>query len=131
MENNNDKIMNLFEGLRTKMTKRIEDKGLHAVVVNYKIHLVNMIEKLIEEYNSIDLDGIQSLVPYQKYIMLLHSRLTCMGENCESHKEWLINVLTECQFIIYCYNRDMAHLCRYEHVDTILDDESVKKLVLV
>ena len=131
MEANNEKIMNIFEKLRTKMIERIEDKGLNTVVNNYKIHLANTIEILIDEFNSIDLDGIQSLIPYQKYIMLLHSRLVCIGEICEEHREWLINVLTECQFIIYCYNKDMLDLVRYEELTTILDNESVKKLVLV
>ena len=86
---------------------RVHNEGIISVTEKYKKIFKEKLDGIIEEYNTIDEDSYQSIIPYQKYILLMNSRLSNIGPIYESmpkyNQDWLIEMMSDCQFIYVCY----------------------------
>ena len=130
-ENVTNKLINQYKKIEDSIIKRINEDGVIKTANSYKRIFTEKLNIITEEYKSTSGNSYQRKIPYQKYILLLNSRLKNIGplypEDPEYNKDWLVEMMCECHFIYYCYLQDIYNLALeqqsnyYEECRTILN----------
>ena len=107
MENINYDLLLKYNAIHEYVADRVKSDGLVKTVEKYKKVFQQKLDVIIEEYNLIDKESYQSIIPYQKYILLMNSRLSNIGPIYELvpeyNEDWLIEMMCDCHFAYICY----------------------------
>ena len=113
-ENIKNKLTNQYKKIEESILQKMEEEGVIKTANKYKVIFTEKLNIMTEEYNAISENSYQRKIPYQKYILLLNSRIKNIGplypEDPEYNKEWLVEMMCECHFIYYCYLQDIYNL---------------------
>ena len=114
VDNSNDNLVEKYNDIKKYIQLRIKRDGLAVTAEKYKKIFKQKLDGIILEYESLSKNSYQNRIPYQKYILLMNSRLSNIGPIYELvpeyNQEWLIEMMCDCHFIYLCYRMEIDSL---------------------
>ena len=114
VDDTNEKLKEKYNRIVEYLNKRISEEGIVKVVKAFRASFEEKLNDIKEEYRLLNGNELQSQLPYQDYILLLHSRVYNIGPLYENNPGYnidhLINMMIDAQFIYHCFIEDKIDL---------------------